>query len=192
MVALLRCDRLTLGALVMLFGVYALVDGSLAFAAAPQRRATEGEGRIEGFLGMAFGLFTIWAELSLSMFVHVVAVWAILTGVLELAAIVRLRGRSPGELSLGFAALGAIPLGVTLLVWPSEMAPLAIVALLGCYALLFGGSMLVLAFQLRKLTMHFHSRMASRGDPAIDEVAARARRARGDRCAPLAVAPKTS
>lgn len=86
---------LTLGVLVILFGAYALVDGVFALAAAA---AGGRDGRpwwvltLEGVAGIGAGVVTFfWPGITALTLVYVMAAWAVVTGVFEIAAAIDLR-----------------------------------------------------------------------------------------------------
>src|SRR6202022_847903 len=101
---------LTLAALVILFGAYSLVDGVFALIAAV--RAAEAHERwwlvvLEGLAGIAAGLITfMWPGITALVLLYLIAWWAVITGVFEIAAAIRLRKDITGEwaLVLGGAA----------------------------------------------------------------------------------------
>lgn len=141
---------ITLSALVLLFGAYALLDGVLALAAGSHRRAWML--LLEGLLGVGIGLAAfLWTGFTTVVLVDLIALWALATGVLELVAAVHLRREVPGELLLGVAGSASILLGVLMIAWP-RLSAFVIVTLLGLYALFFGSAMLILALRLRALT----------------------------------------
>lgn len=141
-----------LGALVLLFGAYALTDGAFAVVSA-FRAAGRGmrwwpfalEGVIGVLAGLAALLFPGGAALAL---VTLLAVWAIMTGVLEIVAAVRLRREIENEWLLGLAGVLSLAFGVIVLFMPAAGA-VAIAWTVGAYALLFGISLIVLGFRLR-------------------------------------------
>ena len=144
---------ITLVALVLVFGGYALVDGLLALAAATRQEAREHAWTlaVEGLLGVGVGLAAFLATGMTALFLaNLIAFWAIFTGVLELILAVRLRRVIPGELLLAFSGAVSILLGFVILTRPGASA-FVIVVLLGSYAFCFGAAMLILALRLRKL-----------------------------------------
>jgi len=147
--------QMTLSALVLCFGLYALVDGALAVLSSSRSKSVEGIWLVEGFMGMAFGFVAIlWFGMTLPPLAGLVALWALATGMLEWRAAIRFRHDVPGDISLALAGSGSLLLGSVMLFWPSTN-PRALTILLGCYALVFGASMLLLAFQLRRATRRF-------------------------------------
>lgn len=88
--------QITLLALVLVFGVYAIVDGVAALVAAARGRQLAGGSRgwlvLEGLLGIAAGIVALlWPGITALALLWVIAAWAVLTGVLEIVAAVRLR-----------------------------------------------------------------------------------------------------
>jgi uncharacterized membrane protein HdeD (DUF308 family) len=143
---------ITLVALVLVFGGYALLDGLLALAAAQRQNAREHAWTLaaEGLLGVGVGLAALLCTgMTAFVLVNLIAFWAMFTGLLELILAVRLRRVIPGELLLGFSGAVSVLLGVVILTRPIASA-FVIVVLLGSYAFCFGAAMLVLAFRLRR------------------------------------------
>jgi uncharacterized membrane protein HdeD (DUF308 family) len=88
--------EITLLALVLVFGAYAFVDGVFALVAAVRGRQLAGGSRawlvLEGLLGVGAGVVAVlWPDITALALLWVIAVWAVLTGVLEILAAVRLR-----------------------------------------------------------------------------------------------------
>lgn len=145
--------KMTLAALVLLFGVYALLDGFVAIAMGTRHRAQERAWAflIEGFAGLGVGLaILLWTRMAAEVVVQLIGCWAVATGILELFAAIRLRRELPGELLLGIAGVASVLLGWAILFRPAAGATL-LMALLGSYALVFGTSMLLQALRLRRV-----------------------------------------
>jgi uncharacterized membrane protein HdeD (DUF308 family) len=148
---------LTLAALVLLFGAYAIIDGIFAIVAAVRRTATGTGTRtwwvlsLEGIVGVAAGVVTfVWPGLTALTLVYVIAAWAIVTGVLEIVEAVRLRQQITGEWWLVLGGAVSIILGGFLIAAPGAGA-LALVLWIGAYAIVFGVLLLALAFRLRRV-----------------------------------------
>jgi uncharacterized membrane protein HdeD (DUF308 family) len=142
----------TLAALVILFGAYALVDGIFALIAAV--REAEAHERwwllvLEGIAGIAAGLITfMWPGITALVLLFLIAWWAVITGIFEIAAAIRLRKEITGEWALALGGVASVVFGLILLFRPGVGA-LAVIWLIGFYALVFGLLMLMLAFRLR-------------------------------------------
>ena len=143
---------ITLWALVLLFGAYMLVDGIFAIVAAV--RAAGREARwwllfVEGVLGVLAGLvaFLLPGITALAL-LYLVAAWAIFTGILQIVGAVRLRREIEGEWALILGGLLSVIFGVLLAVLPGP-GILALVWLIGAYAVVSGVLLIVLAFRVR-------------------------------------------
>jgi uncharacterized membrane protein HdeD (DUF308 family) len=138
-------------ALVILFGAYAIVDGAfnlvMGLSGARGRRWTIMV--VQGLLGIAAGVLTfIWPAITTLVLLSLIGVWAVVSGVLQIVAAVRLRQQIQGEWLLGLAGALSIVFGVLLLLFPAAGA-LTVVLWIGAWALVFGVLTLVLAFRLR-------------------------------------------
>ena len=143
----------TLAALVLLFGAYALVDGIFSVVAAVRRRAGDPPWwalLVEGIVGIAAGLVTlVLPGLTALTLLYVIAAWAVLTGVLEIIAAIRLRRQLSGEWRLVLSGVLSVVFGGLVMAAPAAGA-LAITLWIGAYAIVFGGLLLALAFRLRR------------------------------------------
>ena len=146
--------HITLTALVFLWGAYALVDGIFAIAAGI-KTYTENQRwwvlLLEGILGVVAGVLafvipaiTAWVLLIL------IAVWAIVTGVFEITEAIQLRKHIKGEWLLALAGVASVLFGVALLFNPNAGA-LAVVWLIGAYAIVFGILLIALGLRLHSL-----------------------------------------
>jgi uncharacterized membrane protein HdeD (DUF308 family) len=104
---------------------------------------------LRGLAGVAVGVVTvIWPNITALALVYLIASWALVTGGLEIAAAIRLRKVISGEWLLILSGLAAVALGIVLVLFP-EPGALALVLLIGVYALVSGVLLIVLAFRLR-------------------------------------------
>lgn len=145
---------ITLYVLVLFFGAYALLDGICALVAAFRFGSRDERWWplvIEGVCGIVAGVLTfLWPSITAVALIYLIAVWAILTGILEIAAAVHLRKVIEGEWLLGLTGVLSVLLGIFLILMPGA-GLLAWIWMVGAYALLFGILLLVLAFRLRGL-----------------------------------------
>ena len=152
--------EITVLVLVFLFGAYALVDGIVsAIVAIRDRKAYRNWWvyLLEGLAGIVAGILAfLWPEITAQVFIYLLAIWAFLTGILELIAAFALRAEMQGELLLAFTGVLSVVVGVVLFARP-EMGVLGIVLLIGIYAILFGILLIFLAFRLRGLLKSLES-----------------------------------
>ncbi len=146
--------RISLTALVLLFGAYALVDGVSILVDAARARG-EHQRRwgplLEGAVSIAAGLVAlVWPDITALALLYVIAAWALLTGALEIAAAVRLRRELTNEWLLGIAGVLSIAFAIFLVVTPGSGA-LVITWAIAWYAILFGALLVALALRLRRL-----------------------------------------
>lgn len=141
----------TLASLVLVFGIYMLVDGVLTIIAAV-RAATRQERWgllvLEGLADLVAGAAAVaLPTLALLTFVVLAAGWAVVSGVLMLVAALR-HGGEHSRLWLAVGGVASIAWGVLLALFPA--AGLVVMTWwLGAYALIFGASLVALAVALR-------------------------------------------
>src|ERR1700691_901622 len=140
---------ITLVTLVLLFGAYALFDGVFNVMAFFRVASHQWALLIEGVIGIVAGVLTFaWPAITAIVLLYVIAFWAILTGILEIVAGIRLRKVITNEWLLLVVGVLSILFGLLILFAPGAGA-LAIVLWIGAYALVFGIFLLALAFRLR-------------------------------------------
>ncbi len=143
---------ITLAALVILFGAYALIDGVVSFIGAwkaSREHERWGVLVLEGIAGIVASVVTIlWPGITAFALVVLIAAWALVTGAFEIAASIRLRKYISGEWLLALSGIASIIFGFLMIVFPLAGA-LAIAYMVGIYALVFGVLLLALGFRLR-------------------------------------------
>jgi uncharacterized membrane protein HdeD (DUF308 family) len=144
----------TITVLVILFGIYALADGIASLMSAWRHRADpfhRGSHLGEGIIATIIGVVAlVWPGATALALVVLVGLWAILTGVIEIVAAVRLRKAINNEWFLGLAGLLSVIVGIILLAIPDAGA-LAIAIVIGIYALVFGAGLIALGLRLRRV-----------------------------------------
>jgi uncharacterized membrane protein HdeD (DUF308 family) len=144
----------TLVVLATLWGFYAVIDGVMALVAGWRVRDRGGPVwplALLGVLGVLAGLTAIVAPgVATLALVTLVGAWAIVTGMLEIVAAVRLRKVIEGEWILVLAGAATVALGVFVLARPGVGA-IALAWWIGAYAIAFGVLLVVLGFKLRGL-----------------------------------------
>ncbi len=145
---------ITLEALVLLFAFWALFDGVLALigsVGAAEAHEPWWPLVLIGLLGIAAGVVTLkWPGITALALLLVIAYWSIFRGILEIVGAVRLRDLIQGEGWFIVGGLASIAFGVLLVIYPGS-GLLAVVWLIGIYAVIFGIAQLMLGFRLKNL-----------------------------------------
>jgi uncharacterized membrane protein HdeD (DUF308 family) len=152
----------TVLAITILFGAYAIVDGVFTLVSGingARKKQRWGTLVASGVLSIAAGVVVlIWpqiASISLTAFLWgMISMWAITTGIFEIAAAIRLRREIPGEWLLVLSGILSLTLGVgaLLLFWFNPLASLVTLGLFISYNWLASGiTQLLLAFKLFRL-----------------------------------------
>ena len=140
--------------LVALFGAWALVDGVTGLVGGIRSRGRDRSwwlSILEGIVGIIAGVFAfLFPVLAAGALIFIIAAWAIVTGVFEIVAAIRLREQIRGEFWLGLAGVASILYGVVIYLFPAAGA-LSIVWLIGSFAIAFGVFMLILGWRLRRI-----------------------------------------
>jgi uncharacterized membrane protein HdeD (DUF308 family) len=141
---------ITFTVLVLFFGAYALWDGVFALIAAFR---TQAERRwplvLEGLVGVAAGLLTfIWPGAATLALLIIIGAWALVTGIFEIVAAIRLREEIEGEWLLLVSGLLSVLFGIAIAIWPAA-GLVAVTWLIGAYSIVFGILLIVLGFRLR-------------------------------------------
>lgn len=146
--------HLTLGVLVIFFGAFALIGGIFAVVVALGDRGIHrrwGMLLAEGAVGIAIGLVTFfWPLITALILLYLIAIWAVATGVMEIAGAVWMRRSAGHEWMLLTGGIASLLFGVLLGALPG-VGLLALTWLIGIYALIFGVILLFLGFQRRRL-----------------------------------------
>ena len=131
----------TIVAIVILFGAYAFVDGVFAIVGAI--RAAQSHERwwpflLEGIVGIAIAAIMFFEpHVTAFALYFTIAAWAFLTGILEIAAAIQLRKQIANELWLILGGVLSLLFGV-LMIWQPMAGAIAIVWVIGAYAIVFG------------------------------------------------------
>ena len=141
-----------LAILVALFGAWALIDGVTNVWTGIRTRSVDRNWWLEileGLVSIVAGIIVfILPGFAAEVLVILIAVWAIVTGVFQVWAAIRLREKIRGEFWLGLAGVASILFGVILLVFPAGGA-LALVWLIGSGAIAIGVFLTILGWRLR-------------------------------------------
>jgi len=144
----------SLAALVLVFGIYVLADGLLGVWSAIAKRRDNRHWwllLLWGLVGIVVGVMTfIMPGITGLVLLMYIAAWAMITGVLQIVAAIRLRKEIKGEWLMILSGLVSVAFGVLLFLQPGAGA-LAVAWIIAAYAFIFGVLMVLLAFKVRKL-----------------------------------------
>lgn len=152
---------LTVFAFAMLFAAFSFADGIFSLVAGIRGATHHGErwGALvfSGLLGIAVGVvFFVWPVVAAATYgfvlVALLALWAVTTGLFELAAAIRLRREIEGEWLLGAAGALSVLLGIAIFAMITVAPAASLISLgwlIGVYALASGVALVMLALRLR-------------------------------------------
>ena len=150
-IATLIWPDVTLWALVVLWGIYALVDGSIALAGAITDKYLLHRGwvAVAGISGIAAGVLTfVWPEITALVLLYVIAAWALVNGFTLIGIAISERKRLTGEWVIALDGVLSVLLGIVLIITPGTGA-LAITWAIGWWACLSGATTLWLAWKVQ-------------------------------------------
>ena len=144
---------ISLAVLVILFGAYAMADGLfsiVATAKVPTNSSRWWSLLIGGVLSFVIGLLTfIWPGITALALLYLIALRAMVIGVIEIIAASRLRREITGGWVLALSGIISILFGLMMFIYPAAGA-LVVIWLIGLYAFVTGAMLLVLAFRLHR------------------------------------------
>ena len=139
--------------LVLVFGIFALIDGIFSIAAVFVSGAHSESWWwlvIEGVFGILIGILTLIQPAAMAFaWIFVIGAWAIVTGILEIFTAVSLRKMITNEGWMIVGGVLSVLFGILVAISPAS-GVFAVGLVIGIYALMFGITMLMLAFRLRK------------------------------------------
>ena len=145
----------TLASLVLLYGAYALLEGVLSVWSGIAEYGERERWWMEilgGVLSIAVGIMTfVWPGITALALLYIIGFWAIFRGVLEIMAAIRLRKVIEGEFWLAAAGLFSILFGILLIARPGEGA-IALLTVIGGFAIAFGILLIILGFKLKSFS----------------------------------------
>lgn len=148
--------KITFIALLALFGAFAFVVGGFTLAAGlnllVERQTTWVPYVLGGLAGIGVGAVTfLWPGWSALTLVYLIAFWAITTGVFEFVAAIELAGQLDGDWMLGLSGALSVAFGSLVALYPRSGA-LAIIWIIGLYAILDGIVRVYLAYRMNHAT----------------------------------------
>jgi uncharacterized membrane protein HdeD (DUF308 family) len=144
----------TLITLTIFWGAYALVDGIAALWScwhARDRAKAMWQVILIGVAGIAAGIFTFLSPgITALALLLLIAVWAVANGVFQIAAAIRLRKEIDNEWLLILSGVLSVTFGVLMILFPGAGA-MAVLWLIGAFAVAYGVLLVFFAFKLKKL-----------------------------------------
>ncbi|NUE65732.1 HdeD family acid-resistance protein [Snodgrassella sp. ESL0253] len=139
--------------MVMFFGIYALVDGVMGVVIAISGRQTHQDWwlmLIWGIVSILAGMMTFFVPgITWLVLITLIAIWALVSGILQIIAAIRLRQSIHTEGWMIVAGILSVLVGIILFVNPVQ-GGIALTWVIGVYAALFGVMNIALAFRVRR------------------------------------------
>jgi len=147
---------LTLLTFVLLFAAYALAGGVVSVAGAVRHRRTEDDWWVAlllGIVSIGAGIVAVISPaVTALVLVFVMGANALVVGVLDIVAAIRLRRAVVGEWLLALAGVASVAFGALVFAYPAAGA-LAFVWMASVYALVTGAFLLAAALRMRRLAL---------------------------------------
>jgi uncharacterized membrane protein HdeD (DUF308 family) len=151
---------ITLMALILVFAAFSLVDGIVALVIGFRG---ESDGTVWwtmvvlGLIAIAAAIIAFaWPAITLVAFLAIIAVSAIVRGVFEIAAAIRLRKEIDDEWILGLSGFLSILFGALILYRP-DAGLIAMALLIGAYMMALGILAVALALRLRRMSVRLNT-----------------------------------
>lgn len=163
--AALLWPALTLGVMVLLFGLFALFEGGLTIVTSFGKGDEKGGWTLllEGLAGLLVCVIVLlgaslgsilWPRVAAVMLVYYIAGWAILAGLFRIITAFRIRTEVKGEWVLGLSGLISILVGLILILRPGA-GVLAVAWLIGIFAIILGIFLTLLGLKFRGMGSSF-------------------------------------
>jgi uncharacterized membrane protein HdeD (DUF308 family) len=142
---------MTIAVLVAIFGAYAIIDGltNLFIGFSPARAGGRSLAHVvQGLVGIGVGVLAfLWPGVTALVLVFFIAAWAVVTGVFEIVAAIRLRQVIKGEWLLALSGVLSVAFGLLMFAFPGAGA-VGIAFVLGAYAVAAGLILVMLGIRL--------------------------------------------
>ena len=153
----------SLAALIFVFAAYAILDGILAIVLGV---SASGGPRwllvLGGILGIGIGVYTLVSPgVTAIALVLLIGSFAIVRGIAEAATAIRLRSTIEHAWLYVLSGVVSIIFGAFLIVYPSD-GVLAVLFLIGYYAIFAGVTYLAIGFRLRQVNKTLHAESSPR------------------------------
>ncbi len=144
---------LTIKTIVVLFAIYASLSGIIMIIGSFSAKDHHEKWWIyllNGILGIIIGvLIFVWPAITVLTLIYFVAIWAVIAGIMELIVGFSTKGEVIGKWLLSTVGAISLIVGITILFFPIISLEF-IVWVIGVYALIFGISLTMFSFQIKK------------------------------------------
>jgi uncharacterized membrane protein HdeD (DUF308 family) len=151
-ILLLVWPGISLFVFAIFFGAFAFVDGIFTLVAAASYKAGAGQRAwlfARGILGIIVGIITFfWPAITELVLILLIGAWALVTGIMELNFAFRSVRETGAKWLFAVSGILSIILGILLLIRPIA-AIIAVIWIIGAYAVIAGIVLIVLGFRLR-------------------------------------------
>src|SRR5215471_10765314 len=151
---------ITLITLTLTFGIFVLADGIAAIVNAVAGRDEREHWwmlLLAGIAGVLVGVITlVRPQTAALVLLFYLALWALVTGFVEIVAAIRLRKEIEGEFWMGLSGVLTIAFGLLVFTRPAAGA-LTVLWLIGAYGIVFGAMLIGLAFRVRGIAGHVNA-----------------------------------
>ncbi|UCH51440.1 MAG: DUF308 domain-containing protein [Chloroflexota bacterium] len=151
-ILLLAWPGVSLFLFAIFFGAYAFVDGIFTLVAAVNYKAGAGQRTwlfVRGIFGIIVGIITFfWPAITELALVFLIGAWALVTGIMELNFAFRSVKETGAKWLFAVSGILSIILAILLLVRPIA-AIIAVIWIIGAYAVVVGILLIILGFMLR-------------------------------------------
>ncbi len=149
-IAAILWPGLTFSSMLVLFGVFAIAQGLVSVIEGFRGTdRTRWSSIVSGILSVAIGVAVfVWPGLTALALLYFIAAWAIITGVIEIAAAISLRDQIEDEWLIAIGGVLSVIIGLYLAAFPGTGA-LGLTWLIGAYAIGFGVLLAVVGIRLR-------------------------------------------
>lgn len=145
---------MTLGMLMLVFGVYAIVDGTSALMTAISGWSHRDDRwwlLMEAFIGIWAGLVILRTpRITGVVLIFLIAFWALAIGILRIAEAIRMHSESTGQVWLALSGIASVSFALLVTLRPMVGA-VGLEWLIGGYAVFLGIAEIVLGFRLRRI-----------------------------------------
>lgn len=151
-ILILAWPGLTIGVLVIIYGVFALVGGILSMIISLFSIGKYSNWWVmflEGVLGFIVGGIVLkWPAISLLLLVIIIGIWVIISGIAQIITAFFVRQQIKNEWLMALSGLISLLFGLLLFSWPIS-GIIVLSWLIGFYALLLGIFLIVFGFQVK-------------------------------------------